>query len=181
MAIASCASPRRSHATKCLLRRQTKSQRDFVHHRRLARVWRVACLRCVRGCVKVVKSDISRVLMEFSVFSFKPGPRMGLIQEETGGGSGYDHPSPSIPLPVEGRGKPVATWPGILGALDANVTCCKTRHLHNVFLKSEALGWRRLGKLVRWDVNSGAHGVTRPTAHGLVAMYWVIVGCGFKA
>jgi len=124
--------------------------------------WRVACLRCARGC-------------------FKPGPRMGLIQEETGGGSGYDHPSPSIPLPVEGRGKPVATWPGILGALDANVTCCKTRHLHNVFLKSEALGWRRLGKLVRWDANSGAHGVTRPTAHGLVAMRWVVVGCGFKA
>ena len=37
IAIASCAGPRRSHATKCLLRRQTKSQRDFVHHRRLAR------------------------------------------------------------------------------------------------------------------------------------------------
>ena len=37
MAIASCASPWRSHATKCLLRRQTGSQRDFVHHRRLAR------------------------------------------------------------------------------------------------------------------------------------------------
>jgi hypothetical protein len=31
-------------------------------------------------------------------------------------------------------------------------------------------GW---GKLVRWEVNSGAHGVTRPTAHGLVAMRWV--------
>jgi len=34
-------------------------------------------------------------------------------------------------------------------------------------------GWR---KPVRWDVSSGAHGVTRPTAHGLVAMRWVIVG-----
>ena len=31
--MASCASPRRSHATKCLLRRQTESQRDFVHLR----------------------------------------------------------------------------------------------------------------------------------------------------
>ena len=31
------ASPGRFHATKCLLRRQTESQRDFVHHRRLAR------------------------------------------------------------------------------------------------------------------------------------------------
>jgi len=28
-------------------------------------------LRCVRGCFKVVKSDISGVLREFSVFSFK--------------------------------------------------------------------------------------------------------------
>ena len=28
------ASPGRCHATKCLLRRQTESQRDFVHHRR---------------------------------------------------------------------------------------------------------------------------------------------------
>ena len=62
MAIASCASPRQSHATKCLLRRQTESQRDFVHHRRLARAGRVACLRCVRGCFKVVKSDITGVL-----------------------------------------------------------------------------------------------------------------------
>ena len=39
-------------------------------------------------------------------------------------------------------------------------------------------GW---GKLVRWDVNSGAHGVTRTTTRGLAAMRWVIVGCGFKA
>jgi len=39
-------------------------------------------------------------------------------------------------------------------------------------------GW---GKLVRLDVSSGAHGVTRPTTQGLAAMYWVIVGCGFKA
>jgi len=64
MAIASCASPRRSHATKCLLCRQTESQRDFVHHRRLARAGRVACLRCVRGVFKVVKCDISGVLRE---------------------------------------------------------------------------------------------------------------------
>ena len=33
----SCAIPRRGHASMCLLRRQTESQRDFVHHRRLAR------------------------------------------------------------------------------------------------------------------------------------------------
>ena len=32
-------------------------------------------------------------------------------RNRTGGSSGYDHPSPSIPLPVEGRGKPVATRP----------------------------------------------------------------------
>jgi len=31
-----CASPGRCHATKCLLRRQTESQRDFVHQRKLA-------------------------------------------------------------------------------------------------------------------------------------------------
>jgi len=62
---------------------------------------------------------------------------MGLIQEETGGGSGYDHPSPSIPLPVEGRGKPVAMRPERLDVLAASVTYCKTRHLHNVFLKSD--------------------------------------------
>ena len=30
------ASPGRCHAIKCLLRRQTESQRDFVHHQRLA-------------------------------------------------------------------------------------------------------------------------------------------------
>ena len=75
----------------------------------------------------------------------------------------------------------MATRPGILGALAGSVTGCKNRHLHNVFLKSEALGWRRLGKLVRLNVNSGAHGVTRPTTRGLAAMGWVIVGCGFKA
>jgi hypothetical protein len=37
MSIAAFASHRRGHATKCLLRRQTESQRDFVHHRRVAR------------------------------------------------------------------------------------------------------------------------------------------------
>ena len=31
-----CASPGRCHAPKCLLRRQTESQRDSVHQRRLA-------------------------------------------------------------------------------------------------------------------------------------------------
>ena len=36
----SCACPGRSHASKCLLRRQTESQRDSVHPRRLAREWR---------------------------------------------------------------------------------------------------------------------------------------------
>ena len=90
-----------------------------------------------------VKSDISGVLC--GVFSVQPGPRMGLIEEETGGGSGYDHPSPSIPLPVEGRGKPVATLPGILGALAASVTDLQTGACITCFL-SEALGWRRLAK-----------------------------------
>ena len=33
-------SPGRCHASKCLLRRQTESQRDSVHPRRLAREWR---------------------------------------------------------------------------------------------------------------------------------------------
>jgi len=36
----SCVSPGRCHASKCLLRRQTESQRDSVHPRRLAREWR---------------------------------------------------------------------------------------------------------------------------------------------
>ena len=64
-----------------------------------------------------VKCDISGIL--WGVFSVQPGPRMGLIQEETGGSSGYDHPSPSIPLPVEGRGKPVAMRPAGLETLVA--------------------------------------------------------------
>ena len=70
---------------------------------------------------------------------------MVLIQEETGGGSGYDHPSPSIPLPVEGRGKPVATWPGILGALAASVTDLQTVTCIMGFLsfKFQVFGWRR--------------------------------------
>jgi len=82
----------------------------------------------------------------------------------------------------------VATWPGILGALAASVTCCKSRHLHNLFLKSfkfqvcsTSLDGDDGGKL-RWlDAKSGAHGVTRPTTRGSAAMRWVIVGCGFKA
>ena len=106
---------------------------------------------------------------------------MGLIQEETGGGSGYDHPSPSIPLPVEGRGKPVATWPGILGALAASVTDLQTVTCIMGFLRVKHWDGGGWGKLVCWEVNSGAHGVTRPTTRGLATMRWVIVGCGFKA
>ena len=49
------------------------------------------------------------------------------------------------------------------------------------FLRLKHRDGGRLGKLVRWDVSSGAHGVTRPTALGLAAMRWVVVGCGFKA
>ena len=74
----------------------------------------------------------------------------------------------------------MATRPGILGALAASVTCCKNRHLHNLFLKSKSLDGDDCGKL-RWlDANSGAHGVTRPTTRGSAAMRWVIVGCGFN-
>jgi len=75
----------------------------------------------------------------------------------------------------------VAMRPGILGALAASVTdlqtvtcimgCLRVKHW-------DGGGW---GKLVRLDANSGAHGVTRPTTRGSAAMYWVIVGCGFKA
>jgi len=82
---------------------------------------------------------------------FKLGRRMVLIREETpGGGSGYDQPSPSIPLPVEGRGKPVATRSGILGALAASVTYCKSRHLHNLFLKSVLSGSTGLAGVEVW-------------------------------
>ena len=59
------------------------------------------------------------------VFSRDPGWG-GYRKKRTGGGSGYDHPSPSIPLPVEGRGKPVAMRPGSLGALAASVTDLQT-------------------------------------------------------
>ena len=63
-------------------------------------------------------------------------------------GSGYDHPSPSIPpqslSPLRGEG-PSGDATGILGALAANVTCCKSKHLHNVFLKSKAVGKWQLG------------------------------------
>jgi len=104
----------------------------------------------------------------------------GYRTKRTGGSSGYDHPSPSIPLPVEGRGKSRATRPGILGALAASVTGCKNRHLHNGFLKSFKLQVcsksldSGCGKL-RWlDANSGAHGVTRPTTRGSAAMHGVI-------
>ena len=60
---------------------------------------------------------------------------MGLIQEETGGGSGYDHPSPSIPLPVEGRGKPMAMRPESLDVLTASVTDLQTVTCIMCFLK----------------------------------------------
>ena len=40
----------------------------------------------------------------------------------------------------------------------------------------KALGKWQLGWLADLDVNSGVHGVTRPTTHGLAAMRWVIVG-----
>ena len=41
----------------------------------------------------------------------------------------------------------MATRPGSLGAFDANVTYCKTKHLHNVFLKSKSLDGDGMGKL----------------------------------
>ena len=75
----------------------------------------------------------------------------------------------------------MATRPGMLGALATNVTCCKIRHLHNLFLKSKALGKWQLGWLADLDVNSGVQGVTRPTTRRLAAMRWVIVGYVFKA
>ena len=62
-------------------------------------------------------------------------------EARAGGGSGYDQPSPSIPLPVEGRGKPVATWPGILGALAASVTDLQTVTCIMGFLRVSANHW----------------------------------------
>ena len=41
----------------------------------------------------------------------------------------------------------MATRPGSLGSFDANVTYCKTKHLHNVFLKSKSLDGDGMGKL----------------------------------
>ena len=65
------------------------------------------CMGCVHVCFMVINvlfQGFLRMMMRVN------------------GGSGYNHPSPSIPLPIEGRGKPVATWLGILGALAASVT-----------------------------------------------------------
>ena len=50
-------------------------------------------------------------------------------------GSGCDHPSPSIPLPVEGRGKPVAMRPERLDVLAASVTDLQTVTCIICFLK----------------------------------------------
>jgi len=52
------------------------------------------------------------------------------------------------------------------GSVQFSVVKCSVKHW-------DGGGWR---KLVRLDVNSGAHGVTRPTSHGLAAMRGVIVG-----
>jgi hypothetical protein len=68
------------------------------------------------------------------VGSVKLGPRRSagpvrmvrIPEETTGGGSGYDHLTLNASPPVEGRGKPVATRPGILGALAASVTGLQT-------------------------------------------------------
>ena len=71
----------------------------------------------------------------------------GYRTKRTGGSSGYDHPSPSIPLPVEGRGKSVATQPGILGALAASVTDLQTVTCIMCFLRVKHWdrgGWESL-------------------------------------
>ena len=90
-----------------------------------------------------VKCVISRVLWEvFSgqVFSRDPGWG-GYRKKRTGGSSGYDHPSPSIPLPVEGRGKPMAMRPERLDVLAASVTDLQTVTCIMGFLRVSANHW----------------------------------------
>ena len=61
----------------------------------------------------------------------------------------------------------MATRPGILGALAASVTDFQPVTCIMGFLRVKHWDGGGWVKLVRWDVNSGAHGVTRPTAQGL--------------
>ena len=58
---------------------------------------------------------------------------------------------------------------GFVGSFQFSVIKCSVKH-------RDCGGWR---KLVRLEVNSGAHGVTRPTTRGL-ARRWMIVS-GFTA
>ena len=85
------------------------------------------------------------------------------------------HPQSLSPLRGEREASgDAASWIGDVGS---GVTYCKNRYLHIEFLKSKAaVGKRQLGWLADLDVNSGAHGVTRPTTHWLATMRWVIVG-----
>ena len=73
----------------------------------------------------------------------------------------------------------MAMRPERLDVLTASVTDLQTVTCIMCFLRVKHWDGGGWGKLVRWEVNGG--GVTRPTAHGLVAMRWVVVGCGFKA
>jgi hypothetical protein len=75
----------------------------------------------------------------------------------------------------------MAMRPERLDVLAASVTGLQTVTCIMCFLRVKHWDGGGWGKLVCWEVNSGAHGVTRPTARGLAAMRWVVVRCGFKA
>ena len=80
----------------------------------------------------------------------------GYRKKRTGGGAGYDHPSPSIPLPVEGRGKPMAMRPERLDVLAASVTDLQTVTCTMSFLKVRVYPRNAVG---------GSHGESGPFAH----------------
>ena len=70
------------------------------------RLWLVLDMGCVQVCFMVINVLFQGFL------------RMTM---RVNGGSGYNHPSPSIPLPIEGRGKPRVTRRDSLHASTAGV------------------------------------------------------------
>jgi len=57
------------------------------------------------------------------------------------------HPQSLSPLrPLNGEREACGDAASWIGDVGSGVTYCKNRYLHVEFLKSEALGWRRLEK-----------------------------------